>query len=105
MHLTSQSDIYYVLTQVTNISQRNSSEQFGVCWARRLKNGNLSTSENGLYELANTFCNVSPGWQVVAGLHFKNSATNKKLLGKSKQHVSDVKNIIFKKYYSLKLVQ
>ena len=28
MHVTSQSDIYYVLTQVTNISQRNSSELF-----------------------------------------------------------------------------
>ena len=28
MRLTSQWDIYYVLTQVTNISKRNSSEQF-----------------------------------------------------------------------------
>ena len=75
MHLTSQWDIYYVLTQVTNISLRNSSvlacvgwdgSEMAVCVRRFFVCQRFLASENGLYELASTFCHVGPGLQIIA---------------------------------------
>ena len=57
----------------TNATSRKliRASSFTACWTRRLGNSTLSTkffclftaSEIGLYELANTFCNVGPGLQ------------------------------------------
>ena len=70
MHLTSQWGIYYVLTQVTNISQKfertflrcvgRDGSEIAVCLPRFFVRKRFLASENGLYELVSTFCHVAP---------------------------------------------